>query len=196
MSLILNKIFKSFDDKIILCDFSYSFSDTGIYAVVGDSGVGKTTLLRMILGLDREYSGEIIGGGIKNCSFLFQEYRLFPHLNALDNVLFANFDKPSNDDRKKATELFLRFKFEPADLSLLPRELSGGMKQRVALIRAFIKNSSILLLDEPTKELDGELCEIFYDEVRKIAEKKLVIIVSHNENDIKELNAKVIDLSK
>ena len=92
MSLTLNDISKSYENKVIFKNFSYTFSDTGIYAVVGDSGVGKTTLLRIIAGLDTAYEGEILGGGVENVSFAFQEYRLFPNLvpwqvRGLDSVL-------------------------------------------------------------------------------------------------------------
>lgn len=194
MSLKINNLSKSFDDKLIFDGFSYEFNETGVYAVVGDSGIGKTTLLRMISGLDKSFNGKITGGGAENCSYLFQEHRLFPNLTALDNVLLANFDKPSEENRKEAIDLFFKFKFTEGDLHLMPSELSGGMKQRVALIRAFIRKKPILLLDEPTKELDSELCNILYEIIKEESKKRLVIMVSHNERDIEALNASIINL--
>ena len=86
MSLVLNNIDKTFGEKVIIKGLSLVFPEKGVFAVVGESGVGKTTLLRLIAGLDTDYSGEITGGGLKNVSFAFQEYRLFPTLSALDNV--------------------------------------------------------------------------------------------------------------
>ena len=103
--LEIKNLSKSFDDKILFKNFSYSFSDRGIYAVVGESGIGKTTLLRMIAGLDKDYDGEIIGGGIGKVSFAFQEYRLFPWLSAIDNVIFAISDRKDEAVTKKAYKM-------------------------------------------------------------------------------------------
>lgn len=194
MSLKINNLSKSFDDKLIFDGFSYEFNETGVYAVVGDSGIGKTTLLRMISGLDKSFNGKITGGGAENCSYLFQEHRLFPNLTALDNVLLANFDKPSEENRKEAIDLFFKLKFTEGDLQLMPSELSGGMKQRVSLVRALMKKAPILLLDEPTKELDATLCDILYDIIEEESKERLVIVVSHSEKDVEALEAKVITI--
>nr|MBE6544767.1 ABC transporter ATP-binding protein [Oscillospiraceae bacterium] len=189
MKLKIMNLNKSFDGKILLRDFSYSFDDTGIYAVIGESGAGKTTLLRMIAGLEKEYSGSIIGGGIGQVSMAFQEYRLFPQLNALENVIFAISDKKDKAELDKAQKMLSRLGFNEKDMQLLPDELSGGMRQRVSLARAFLKKSPILLLDEPTKELDKENAEAVLDLIRETAKDRLVIFVSHNSADIDELSA-------
>ena len=91
MNLSINNVSKSFDKKILFDNFSLVLPEKGVFVLSGESGVGKTTLLRMISGLDTDFSGEISGGGIKNCSVAFQEYRLFPTLSALDNLVFARF---------------------------------------------------------------------------------------------------------
>ncbi len=189
MSLVINSVSKSFGEKLIFNNLSYEFKEHGIYALIGDSGVGKTTLLRMIAGLDTDFSGDIIGGGFKNVSFAFQEYRLFPELSALDNVIFANYDKKSEAVIKEAAEKLLRLGIKEADMNLLPIELSGGMKQRVSLARAFLRKSPILLLDEPTKELDAQNATDVIEEIKRQGESRLVIMVSHSEDDINELNA-------
>ena len=93
MILSINNLSKSFNEKKIYSGFSYNFNSNGIYTLVGDSGVGKTTLLRLIAGLDTKYYGEIIGGGAKNVSYVFQEYRLIPQLSAIDNVIYSNYNK-------------------------------------------------------------------------------------------------------
>ena len=193
MSLVLNNIKKRFFDKIIFDGFSYTFSDTGIYAVTGDSGVGKTTLLRMIAGLDNDYDGKIIDGGVKNVSFAFQEYRLFPQLSALDNVMVAS-SEDNSDTKKEATELLLSLDFDENSINLKPHQLSGGMKQRVNIARAFMKKSSVLIMDEPTKELDRSLRKKLYDMILRESKKRLVIFVSHNIEDIAYLNANTITL--
>lgn len=189
MKLKIMNLNKSFDGKILLQDFSYSFEDTGIYAVIGESGAGKTTLLRMISGLEKEYSGSIIGGGIGQVSMAFQEYRLFPQLSALENVVFAISDKKDKAEFNRAQKMLSRLGFSEKDMQLLPDELSGGMRQRVSLARAFLKKSPILLLDEPTKELDKENAEAILDLIREAAKDRLVILVSHNSADIEELSA-------
>ncbi len=185
---------KSFDKKTIFKDLELELPDIGLYSIVGKSGVGKTTLLRMISGLDKKFKGEIIGGGAENTAYVFQEYRLFPQLTALDNVLLANFDKPSETKRENAIKILERLRLTGDDLKLFPAELSGGMKQRVSLARALIKNAPILLLDEPTKELDPELCAVLYEIIKEESQRRLVIMISHSEHDIKILNPSIIKI--
>lgn len=179
MSLKLENISKAFDDKKILNSFSYMFSDTGLYIVTGDSGRGKTTLLRIISGLDRNFSGNVIGGGKENVSFAFQEYRLFPGLTAIENILVASFEKADENSKKKAYELLKALNYTDEDMHLLPKELSGGMKQRISVARAILKEAPILILDEPTKELDDALEEVVADLIAQEAKKRLVILVTH-----------------
>ena len=192
MSLKIHNLSKSFGEKTILTDFSYDFSDTGIYILRGKSGIGKTTLLRIIAGLDKEYSGNV-SGGVKNVSYAFQEYRLFPTLGVLENVMIAS-KTQSDKDIEEAKRLLFSMGFSESELTLRPSELSGGMKQRVSLCRAFFKDAPILLLDEPTKELDHTLCERLYEIIRKISRKRLVIVVTHNDEDLKALAGETIQL--
>ncbi len=192
MSLIINDVYKSFGEKSVLSGFSYEFFDRGIYAVCGESGVGKTTLLRIISGLDKDYTGSVLGGGFKNVSVAFQEYRLFPHLNALDNVKLAN--KESEAELEAAKEILTRLGFSDEDMKKRPTELSGGMKQRVSLARAILKDAPVLLLDEPTKELDGALRDEVYGIITEEAKRRLVIIVTHHGEDIERLEATKIFL--
>lgn len=193
MSLEIKNLTKRFGKKTIISELSYRFSDKGLYILRGKSGIGKTTLLRIIAGLDKDYSGEVIDGGIERISFAFQEYRLFPQLSALENVMIAS--KNINDvDKIKAKDLLTQLGFLPEDMQLLPSELSGGMKQRVSLARAFMKNVPVILLDEPTKELDAALCRQVCEMIKKIAEDKLVILVTHRDDDLSLLDGELIDL--
>ena len=194
MTLFLKDIRKSFGKKNILDGFSYEFNDTGIYAICGESGIGKTTLLRIISGLDADYVGEVIGGGFKNVSFAFQEYRLFPALSALENVTVPIADKGNEAVENDAANILLRLGFTDEELNKLPAELSGGMKQRVSLARAIMKNSPILLLDEPTKELDESLRNTVYAMIAEESKKRLVILVTHHGEDIERLGATKIFL--
>ncbi len=187
MALSIKKLTKAFGEKVILSDFSYDFSDKGIYIISGNSGSGKTTLLRIIAGLDKEYLGEVIGGGFDNVSYAFQEYRLFPMLTALKNLTVAVYDEPNDNDILSASSLLSRLKFTESDMELFPRELSGGMKQRVSFARAVLKNAPILILDEPTKELDSEVCQIIREIIMEESEKRLVLVVTHRAEDVEGL---------
>ena len=195
MPLELKSITKQFGEKIIFKDFSYSFKDQGLYAVTGESGIGKTTLLRMIAGLDNDYSGSIEGGGIGRVGFAFQEYRLFPALSAVENVVFAISDRKNEAVLNKSKDMLLRLGFSEADINLIPSELSGGMKQRVSLARAFLSDFPILLLDEPTKELDEKNATTVREIIKGLSREKLVILVSHSDGDTAAIGATEINLS-
>jgi ABC-type multidrug transport system ATPase subunit len=181
MSIIIKGLTKKFDSKIVLKDFSYVFADKGLYVLTGESGVGKTTLLRMIAGLDKDYTGEIIGGGIGQVGMSFQEYRLFPQLTALQNLTVVFSDTKSEAECKN---MLISLGLADSDLRLYPSELSGGMKQRISLARALISNYNIFLLDEPTKELDEKNASLVRTRIRELAMEKLIIVVSHNDEDI------------
>lgn len=194
MSIKITNLKKSFEDKTVFDGFSYTFPQKGIFALVGPSGVGKTTLLRMISGLDNVYSGEILKDNI-TFSFAFQEYRLFPELSALDNVILPNFDKATEEQKKTAVECLTYLGFSKEEFSLYPNELSGGMKQRVSLARAFVNSADVLLLDEPTKELDDLNAKKVLDKIKAESEYRLIIIVTHNQKDLEYLDAICIELT-
>lgn len=180
MSLRLDNINKSFDSKVILRDFSCLFEDTGLYIIAGESGIGKTTLLRIISGLDTDFTGTVTGGGLSSTSYMFQEHRLFPTINALENVL-VGIAKPTDLDVEKAKLLMLDVMLEKADFGKKPEQLSGGMRQRVSLIRAVMKESPILLLDEPTKELDADAVSSVIQLIKSESKKRTVIVVTHDD---------------
>ena len=190
MSLKINNLKKKFGEAEVLNDFSFKFENSGAYIILGESGAGKTTLLRIIAGLDIEYTGTVEDGGVENISFMFQEYRLFPALNALQNVLLAR-DGASVDE---AENLLLRLGFKRDDLKKKPRQLSGGMKQRVAFSRAIMRHAPILLLDEPTKELDSDTAKNMLEIINEEAKKRLVIIVTHDDIAEKIENSTIIRL--
>ena len=177
MNLKINDLSKSFGGASVLSGFSYEFKKNGICFILGDSGVGKTTLLRIIAGLDTEFLGSVENGGIANVSFMFQEYRLFPTLSAVKNAALSKKDGTQDT----AAKMLTRLGFKSEDLKKKPRELSGGMKQRVAFTRAVLKDAPILILDEPTKELDSDTVEIMMDIVADEAKRRLVIIVTHDD---------------
>lgn len=194
MSLKIKNLSKSFDGKTILRDFSFDFADRGIYLVKGESGIGKTTLLRIISGLDQDYIGDVLGGGINNVSFAFQEYRLFPTLTAIENLIFVISDTKDEAVVSKAESLLTKLNFAKDEFHLLPDQMSGGMKQRISIARALMKDCPILLLDEPTKELDRDNISAVHSLILSEGENRLVIIVSHSEVDAATLLATEIML--
>ena len=196
MSLIIKNLTKMFDDKTIIDNLSYEFPDHGVVAITGESGIGKTTLLRIISGLEKSYDGEVLGGGFSNVSFAFQEYRLFSNLSALDNVIFAISDTKNEAVVKKSKDMLFSLGLKESDFDLFPGELSGGMKQRVSLARAFLKDAPTLLLDEPTKELDKENITLLTGAIQKISEDRLVVIVTHSLEDIECLSPTILQISR
>ena len=194
MSLTIKNLNKSFDEKTIFTDFSYSFSDSGIYVISGESGSGKTTLLRIISGLDNNYTGTVERNSL-DVSICFQEYRLFNNLTALENVTEISFKKATDSDIAYVKSLFKRLNLTETDMQLYPDELSGGMKQRVAFIRAIAKKAPILILDEPTKEVDQENAFIMRQIIKEESKTRLVLMVTHKADDISDIEATKIDIS-
>ena len=167
--LELKNISKKFKDRQILSDFNLTVEENKILAIVGPSGGGKTTLLRMLAGLEKIDSGEIIYNGEslpidelekRNLlGFVFQDFQLFPHLTVLENLVLSpikTMNMVKNDAEKKATELLEKLGLEK-QINNYPISLSGGQKQRVALARAMMINPKIIGYDEPTSALDPEL---------------------------------------
>ena len=167
--LELRNINKAFGGKQILTNFSLSIPEKQILAIVGPSGGGKTTLLRMLAGLETIDSGEIYYNGEplaidelekRNLlGFVFQDFQLFPHLSVLDNLTLSPIKTMSMD--KEVAEKKARGLLEQLGLAghadAFPFSLSGGQKQRVALARAMMINPEIIGYDEPTSALDPEL---------------------------------------
>lgn len=174
----IKNISKYYGEQLIIKDLTFKFKDVGLYYISGESGVGKTTLLRIIAGLEKIDTGAVITP--KTVSFSFQEYRLFPWLNLLDNVAIVFEGKASGADIELAKEMLYRLGFLESDLKKRPNELSGGMKQRASVARAALSDSECIILDEPTKELDQELVEAVYNLMKELSENRLVIFTSHS----------------
>ena len=192
MPIDIQNLSKSFDQKSILKNFSFHFEDKGLYILVGESGIGKTTLLRIIAGLELFDEGTV--SGLSRCSYAFQEHRLFPWLTALENVVFSISERNDKADIDKSKNMLLRLQLKEDDMNLKPDQMSGGMKQRVSLARAFLYDAPILLLDEPTKELDEKNAAIVRDLITENSKNRLVIMVSHQNIDTLIANASVIQL--
>ena len=167
--LELKNISKKFKDKEILSNFNLKVEENKILAIVGPSGGGKTTLLRMLAGLESIDSGEIIFNGEnlplnelekRNLlGFVFQDFQLFPHMTVLENLVISPIQTmgiKKDEAEAKAIKLLEQLGLENHYKSY-PYSLSGGQKQRVALARAMMIEPKIIGYDEPTSALDPEL---------------------------------------
>ena len=167
--LELKNISKKFKDRQILENFNLIVEENKILAIVGPSGGGKTTLLRMLAGLEKIDSGEIIYNGEslpidelekRNLlGFVFQDFQLFPHLTVLENLVLSpikTMNMSKSDAENKAITLLNKLGLEK-QVNNYPVSLSGGQKQRVALARAMMIDPKIIGYDEPTSALDPEL---------------------------------------
>ena len=167
--LELKQISKRFGDKQILSDFNLLVPEKQIVAIVSPSGGGKTTLLRMLAGLETIDSGQIVYNGEilpldalekRNLlGFVFQDFQLFPHLSVMENLILSpvkTMNVTKEEASKKAMSLLERLGLEQ-HADAYPFSLSGGQKQRVALARAMMIDPEIIGYDEPTSALDPEL---------------------------------------
>lgn len=167
--LELRNISKKFGDKQILKDFNLIVPEKQVLAIVGPSGGGKTTLLRMLAGLETIDSGQVIyNGEILDVAelekrnllgFVFQDFQLFPHLSVLENLTLSpihTMNVSKEEAEEKAQDLLARLGLSD-HAKAYPYSLSGGQKQRVALARAMMINPEIIGYDEPTSALDPAL---------------------------------------
>lgn len=197
--LELKNIKKSFSGRKILDGISLKVTDGEIMCIVGQSGGGKTTLLRCISGLERIDEGEMILDGRKFdpmsskealIGVVFQEYNLFPHLSVLENVTLAPkiaLKKDPQAVEKEARQLLKKLALEGKE-NLYPYQLSGGQKQRVSIARALAMHPKILCYDEPTSALDPVLRDKVRDIILSLKNESMTqIVVTHDLNFAREI---------
>lgn len=195
----------------VLKNVSLDFREHEFVSILGPSGCGKTTLLNIIGGLDKCTSGDLVVDGVstvsysasdwdnyrnKKVGFVFQSYNLIPHLNVVRNVemplILAGVKKA--DCRKRAVEVLKTVGLEE-QIHKKPLQLSGGQMQRVALARALVTNPDIILADEPTGALDNEASVVVMDLLKKVADDRLVIMVTHNDLLAEKYSTRIINLN-
>ncbi|MBS5387915.1 MAG: ABC transporter ATP-binding protein [Clostridiales bacterium] len=204
--LELKNIKKSFDGKIILDNISLTIGDGEIISILGPSGSGKTTLLNLILGITDIDSGKLIYNGKdltrvpmekRGFNIVFQDYALFPNLNAYQNITYGLKNKPGISTQEEVEDLIRLLNLEE-HLEKNIEQLSGGQKQRVALARTMVMKPEILLMDEPLSALDGVIKESIKERIKTIAREfhLTTIIVTHDPEEALTLSDRVLIINK
>lgn len=190
--ILIRNLSKAFGDKQVLSRLDMTVQAGSVTCLQGASGIGKTTLLRIIAGLETQDGGTVEGVSEK-IAFVFQEDRLCEDFNALRNIqMVTGRALPADSIRAHLRELEI-----PEDSLNQPvREFSGGMKRRVAIARAVCADAELVLMDEPFKGLDEALKEHVMEYVKRHTAGRTVICVTHNAAEADYLGGQVIQMEK
>ena len=204
----LKNVTKIYDKKKIIDNVSLTIEDKEFLVLVGSSGCGKSTILRMIAGLEEITDGEIFIDGKcvnnvhpkdRDIAFVFQNYALYPHMNVYDNMAFPLKMRKMS---KKDIDIKVREVAESLDLTELllrkPKQLSGGQRQRVALGRAIVRNPKVFLMDEPLSNLDAKLRVQMRAEIKKLHQKlqTTFIYVTHDQTEALTMGDRIAVIDK
>lgn len=188
---------KAYGDMVVLDGLDLEFPDDSVSVILGPSGCGKTTLLNILAGLDEEYGGEAAGFERGSSSYVFQEDRLLPWMSAAGNIAFILKPLLGEAEAQKAAVGALEAVGLGDSAEAMPGALSGGMKRRVAIARAFAYPSSVILLDEPFAALDLKtrigVMDLFLS-MRK-RDGRTAIVVTHDVREAIYLGDRVTTLS-
>lgn len=202
--LQVKNINKSFKNIKAIEDINFTIKSGEIVSLIGESGAGKTTTMRIICGLEKADSGSVLIDGEelnkdtrKNLGMVFQGFNLFPHMTVLQNVIEAPINvlkMDKHEARARALEILKALSIEDK-VEIYPCELSGGQKQRVAIARALAMKPKYICFDEPTSALDPKLTEEVGNIIRVVANEGIgVLIVTHDMNFVKKVSSRVIEM--
>lgn len=205
MMLKVSNIDKRFGDKQILIDFSFEISKGELVSILGPSGVGKSTLLQIISGIDSTHGGQVFIDGKDVTSmppekrpigYVFQKPLLFPHMTVYENMAFALRKVKKLKGRYMKEEIMAMLKDMQLDglEKQLPNQLSGGQQQRVAIARALIQKPKVLLMDEPFSSLDPTLRQEMGEYIQGIRQRhqQTILFVTHDREESMALSNRVL----
>lgn len=207
-NVTLKGVKKIYDKKVVIDNIDLEIQDKEFIVLVGASGCGKSTILRMIAGLEEITDGEILIGDKKvnnippkdrDIAFVFQSYALYPHMTVRENIAFGLKMRkvPKEEIEKKVLEAAKILDLTEY-LDRKPKQLSGGQRQRVALGRAIVRNPKVFLMDEPLSNLDAKLRVQMRAEIKKLHEKlqTTFIYVTHDQTEALTMGDRIVVLDK
>ena len=188
----------------VLREVSFSVHEGEFVSLLGPSGCGKTTLLTIIAGFQKQSAGRVVLNGRvvdrpgPDRGFVFQDYALFPWMTVRDNVLFPMRQQklPRREQEERLARLLAMAQLS-GKAKLFPSQISGGLKQRTAFIRALAGSPQVLLMDEPLGAVDQEMRRVLQEELESLwlADRTTVIMVTHDVDEAVYLSDRVIVLS-
>lgn len=190
MDIELRGVSKSYQ-RPVLTGLSLTLPEGEITALMAPSGAGKTTLLRLLMGIEKPDTGEIAGLEGQKLAAVFQEDRLLEHLSAVGNIRLVS---PALN-RERVREALSRFGLAAAADQPV-RELSGGMRRRVALLRALLHDADTVFLDEPFNALDEDTRAQVIRETAALLKGRTALLVTHDEDEARLMGARVVRLEE
>ena len=189
MAITLQNVSFSYGEKEVLRQLSLTLPETGVVCISAPSGYGKTTLFRLLMGLERPRSGQITGVEGLSMATVFQEDRLLPWLTVAENVAVGGKDAVAVEAALRDVQLW-------DERNAYPPSLSGGMQRRVAIARALAANADVLLLDEPFTGLDRPLWTMLAQVIRQRYAGKLILLITHQEEEAAAFEAATLSLAE
>ncbi|MEJ5273789.1 MAG: ATP-binding cassette domain-containing protein, partial [Spirochaetota bacterium] len=192
LAIEVKNLTKSFGKNVVIQDLSFNINRSEKVAIFAPSGSGKTTLLNILSGIDKNYSGFF---NINySYSFVFQESRLFPYMTAIQNILLAlQLRKISiTDEILKKIDEWMQITSLKGYEKYYPYELSGGMKAKIALIRAFIIEPKIIFMDEPFKSIDIQSKQTIINYIKDKYKDLTMLLVTHNIDELPLIGGKIL----
>lgn len=206
--VVLKNIKKAYDKKNVIDGIDLEINDKEFLVLVGASGCGKSTILRMIAGLEEITSGEIfiddrkvnrVAPKDRDIAFVFQSYALYPHMTVYENIAFGLKMRRISDALIEQKVMDAAEILNLTDLlDRKPKQLSGGQRQRVALGRAIVREPKVFLMDEPLSNLDAKLRVQMRSEIKKLHEKlqTTFIYVTHDQTEALTMGDRIVVLDK
>ena len=199
---------KKYNGQIVLEDISFEVNEGEFVSILGSSGCGKTTLLKILIGIEKPDTGEILKDGVditnnspskRGMGLVFQNYALFPNMNVYNNVAYAlKCQKLPKEEIKKRVEDVLSTVGLSDFANKRPSKMSGGQQQRVAIARTLALNPDIILFDEPMAALDADIRMSLRKEIKELQKKlnKTMIYVTHDQEEAFSMSDRIIVMNE